>query len=164
MSDLSLARVADEVIADAWAQVHNLIIPSNPLTVEQVVERSTVYVLDVAYLGGVVVGCSTVRPASAEEPVTVIVRILPAWRRRGWGSVLLAHALTHARAFGAVHVQTIVHASNADGLEFAVHRGFVETDRYTLEGDSVPYVHLARSLDADPGSATSASSASSERG
>jgi GNAT superfamily N-acetyltransferase len=77
------------------------------------------------------VGCSTVRPALGEEPVTVIVRILPTCRRRGLGSALLAHAVTHARAWYAADVQTIVHAPNADGVAFALRRGFVETDRYT---------------------------------
>jgi ribosomal protein S18 acetylase RimI-like enzyme len=78
--------------------------------------------------------------------VTVIVRILPAFRRRGFGSALLVHAQTHARELDAVDIQTIVLASNVDGLEFALRRGFAETDRYTLDGDSVAYVHLATSL------------------
>ena len=148
MSDLTFTRVTDDLTADAWAQVHNQIIPSDPLTVAQVVERSKLYVLDLATIDGMTVGCSTVRPALGEEPVTVIVRILPTCRRRGLGSALLAHALAHAAAWDAVHGQTIVHASNADGLEFALRRGFVETDRYTLEGESVPYIHLASSMDA----------------
>ena len=121
MSDLTFTRVTDDLTADAWAQVHNQIIPSDPLTVAQVVERSKLYVLDLATIDGMTVGCSTVRPALGEEPVTVIVRILPTCRRRGLGSAL---------------------------LEFASRRGFVETDRYTLEGESVPYIHLASSMDA----------------
>jgi len=147
MSVLSFTRVTNELTADAWAQVHNEIIASDPLTVEQVVGRSATYVLDLADLGGMVVGCSTVRPASGDEPVTVIVRILPTFRRRGLGTAFLAHALTHARELDAVRIQTIVLASNSDGLEFALRRGFVETDRYTLDGETVPYVHLATSLD-----------------
>jgi GNAT superfamily N-acetyltransferase len=148
MSVLAFTRVTNERTADAWAQVHNQIIVTDPLTVDQVVDRSRVYVLELASLDEMVVGCSTVRPASIEAPVTVIVRILPAYRRRGLGSAFMAHALTHARAFGADSVQTIVHASNSDGLVFATRRGFVETDRYTMDGDSVPYIHLAAPLDA----------------
>jgi hypothetical protein len=47
----------------------------------------------------------------------------------------------------ALAVQTIVLASNSEGLEFALRRGFVETDRYTLDGETVPYVHLEAALD-----------------
>lgn len=150
MSDLEFTRVTDDQTADLWTQVHNQIIPSDPLTVAQVVERSKLYALDLATLDGTTVGCSTVRPVVDDELVTVIVRILPTYRRRGLGSALLAHALTHARAWDADHIQTIVHGSNVDGLEFALQRGFVETDRYTLDGESVPYIHLATALD-DPG-------------
>jgi len=142
MTGLSFTRVTDETTAGAWRRVHNLIIPSAPLTLEEVVARSTAYVLDLASLDEAVVGCSTVRPASGDEPVTVIVRILPAFRRRGFGTAFLAHALTHARDLDAEVVQTIVLASSSDGLDFALRRGFVETDRYTLDGDTVPFVHL----------------------
>lgn len=147
MPTLSFTRVTDEQTATAWQQVHNQIIPNDPLTLEQVARRSETFALELASLDDMVVGCSTVRPAADDEPVTVIVRILPAFRRRGFGSALLAHALAHVRDLDAVSIQTIVLASNPDGLEFALRRGFVETDRYTLEGDTVPYVHLAASLD-----------------
>ena len=130
----------------AWQQVHNEIIPSDPLTLEQTMSRSTVNVLEVAHLDGTVVGCSTVRPANNEDPVTVIVRILPAFRRQGLGSEYLVHAVSAARELDAVDIQTIVLASNSDGLEFALRRGFVETERYCLPGATVPYIHLARPL------------------
>ena len=147
MAALTFARVTDERTADAWRRVHNEIIPSDPLTLDQVVGRTATYTLDLASLGDVVVGCSTVRPAADNAPVTVIVRILPAFRKRGYGSTFLSHALSRARELDAVNVQTIVHASNSDGMDFAVRRGFVETARYTMEGDTVPYVHLAARLD-----------------
>ena len=146
MTELVFAPVGDEESAAAWRQVHNEIIPGAPLSLEQVVERSRVYALDLALLDGVVVGCSTVRPATDEEPVTVIVRILPPYRRRGWGTAFLAHAVRRAQELGAVSIQTIVLASNTDGWDFALRHGFVETERYTLEGDTVPYVHLAAQL------------------
>ena len=146
MSSLTFTRVADEVTARAWLQVHNEIIPTDPLSLEQAVRRSTVNALDVAHLGGTVVGCSTVRPANDEDQVTVIVRILPAFRRQGLGSEYLVHALAQARDLDAVDIQTIVLASNTEGLAFALHRGFVETERYYLPGATIPYIHLARPL------------------
>lgn len=147
MAALEFTPVGDERTADAWRQVHNEIITGAPLSLDQVVERSRTYALDLAVLDGVVVGCSTVRPATDDEPVTVIVRILPPYRRQGYGSAFLVHALQRAEELGAARIQTIVHASNTDGWEFAVRRAFVETDRYTLDGDTAPYVHLVASLD-----------------
>jgi GNAT superfamily N-acetyltransferase len=147
MTAFSFTRVSDELTINAWLQVHNEIIPSDPLTFEQVASRSKDYALDVASLAEVVVGCSTVRAAADNDPVTVIVRILPAYRGRGLGSDFLVHALAHAQDLGAVDIQTIVLASNSEGLEFARRRGFVETERYTLDGDTVPFIHLATSLD-----------------
>ena len=32
--------------------------------------------------------------------------------------------------------------SNSDGLAFALAHGFVEHDRYLLEGDTIPFVDL----------------------
>jgi len=147
MVALSFARVTDEQAARSWQQVHNEIIPTAPLTLDEVVARSTPYVLDLARLDEQVVGCSTVRPAADSDPVTVIVRVLPPFRRQGLGAAFLAHAVTHARELEADRIQTIVLASNTDGLEFALRRGFVETDRYLLDGDTVAYIHLATSLD-----------------
>lgn len=126
--------------------MHNAIIPTAALTLDEVLERAGRNQLDLAYVGDVLVGCSTVRPATDEEPVTVIVRILPEHRRQGLGSHYLVHALDVAAGLGAETVQTIVLESNVDGLEFAQHRGFVETERYVLDGEELAFVHLARPL------------------
>ena len=127
--------------------MHNAIIPTAALTLDEVLERAGRNHLDLAYVGGALVGCSTVRPATDDEPVTVIVRILPEHRRQGLGSRYLGHALDVAVALGAQTVQTIVLESNADGLAFAQRRGFVETERYVLDGDTVAYVHLERAVE-----------------
>jgi GNAT superfamily N-acetyltransferase len=127
----------------AWRAIHNAIIPTDPLTEEQVEERATRHILTVAYDDETLVGCATVRPPTEASSVsTVIVRILPAFRRQGLGSSYLAHALATARALEAHRIETVVLATNEDGLRFAVARGFVEHDRYTLEGHSVPFVDL----------------------
>jgi GNAT superfamily N-acetyltransferase len=151
MSGLEIRRVQGDELVEAWRQVHNTVIPTAPLSAVDVVERAGRNVLEVALVDGVVVGCSTVRPATPEEPVTVIVRILPEHRRRGLGAHYLDHALAAAAEMGADLVQTVVLESNADGLEFALRRGFVETQRYVLDGESLAYVHLARALAPDAG-------------
>lgn len=88
-------------------------------------------------------GCSTVRPpAGGTAAATVIARVLPGHRRRGFGEQIYLRALATARGLGAEVIETVVLASNEDGLRFARQHGFAETDRYVLPGDTVPYVDL----------------------
>nr|WSY57901.1 GNAT family N-acetyltransferase [Streptomyces sp. NBC_00886] len=90
-----------------------------------------------AYQADVLVGCSTVRPPQGEDAVvTVIARVLPEFRRRGYGAALYENGLTRARALGAGAVETVVLAANTDGVRFAEARGFVETERYVLDGET----------------------------
>ncbi len=41
-------------------------------------------------------------------------------------------------------IGTVVLAANADGLEFALRRGFVETERCVLTGETAEWIELAR--------------------
>ncbi|GAA3542810.1 GNAT family N-acetyltransferase [Nocardioides daeguensis] len=125
-----------------WRKVHNAIIPTDPLSEAEVLERSGRHRLTLGYDDGVLVGNATVRPPDGHGTATVIVRILAGHRRHGLGSTYLASELAVARAIGARRIETVVLASNHDGLAFALARGFVEHDRYLLEGDTVPYVDL----------------------
>lgn len=131
--------------AEQWRHVHNTIIPTHQLTADEVRERAGRHHLAVAYAGDpeAVVGCSTVRPpADDTRTATVIARILPGYRGRGFGDRLYAYALADARALGAEVIETVVLASNEDGLRFAVRHGFAEFERYVLPGDTIPYVTL----------------------
>lgn len=126
-----------------WQRVHNLIIPASPLSAEEVRERARRNHLEVAYLEGTVVGGSTVRPPAGDPPAaTVIARVLPGHRRRGLGEQLYQRALARARGLGAQVIDTVVLASNEDGLRFARRHGFAETERYLLPGQDVPFVDL----------------------
>lgn len=130
-------------LLDDWRSVHNTIIPTAPLSAADVAERAARNRLTLAYASGVLVGNATVRPPSGRDRVaTVIVRILPEHRRRGLGAAYLEAELAQARSAGAMRIETVVLASNTDGLSFALAHGFVEHDRYLLEGDTVPFVDL----------------------
>jgi GNAT superfamily N-acetyltransferase len=143
VSDLHIRPVDDEATMEDWREVHNVVIPADPLSRDDVRERVGRNRLDVAYLDGVLVGCSTVRPPETPgAAATVIARVLPEHRRRGFGSQLYAAALRHARTLGADGVETIVWAANADGLLFAEARGFVEVDSYLPPGADVAYLTL----------------------
>ncbi|MFI8823660.1 GNAT family N-acetyltransferase [Streptomyces sp. NPDC053431] len=136
------------LLAD-WRLIHNTIIPTAPLSEDDVRARAGRNRLDVAYLAGTAVGCSTVRPPDEETPAaTVISRILPAYRGRGYGTALYERGLAQARTLSDAGVETVVLASNAEGLRFALARGFVETERYLLPGDRVPFVTLRLDEDA----------------
>ena len=135
--------VATGPLLEEWRAIHNAIIPTVPLSADDVAERSGRNRLTLGYADGVLVGNATVRPpVGAEGTATVIVRIRPEHRRRGLGSAYLSSELSEARALGARRIETVVLASNTDGLAFALARGFVEHDRYLLDGDTIPFVDL----------------------
>ncbi|MCX4762996.1 GNAT family N-acetyltransferase [Streptomyces sp. NBC_01275] len=146
MTDLRIEAVgpdADEARLEQWRHVHNTIVPPAALALDEVRERAGRYRLVNAYVGGVLVGCSTVRPPEGEGAVaTVIARVLPAYRRRGHGSALYDDGLAHARVLGARAVETCVLGVNEEGLLFARGRGFVEVERYVLDGRSEEWIDL----------------------
>ncbi|WP_432889707.1 N-acetyltransferase family protein [Kribbella sp. CA-245084] len=139
---LRIVRVTDDATLLDWQRVHNEIIPTAPLSVDDIRERLTRNVLEVAYDGDVLVGCSTVRPPSEETAaVTVIARVLPAYRRRGFGDAIYQHCLQRGQRLGDTF-ETHILASNEDGLRFAKAHGFVEVETYLLPGDTIPFVEL----------------------
>jgi L-amino acid N-acyltransferase YncA len=132
----------DDRVRD-WRDAHNAVIPAHVLSVDEVRERAGRNRLHVAYLGDVVVGCSTVRPPDDDPTVaTVIARVLAAHRRHGFGEAIYQRALAEARALGAEVIDTVVLESNQDGLRFALARGFVEVARYRLPGGGADWIDL----------------------
>ena len=149
MSGAKLCAVPLDIIAatgpllDDWRSIHNTIIPTDPLSATDVAERAARNRLTLAYASGVLVGNATVRPPSGPDVVaTVIVRILPEHRRRGYGTAYLEAELAEARSAGARRIETVVLESNTDGLVFALAHGFVEHDRYLLDGGTIPFIDL----------------------
>jgi predicted GNAT family N-acyltransferase len=141
--EVSVEQVTDERTALDWQRVHNEIIPTDPLDLDQVRERSRRHHLEVLYMGEETVGCSTVRRPTDDEGAMVIARVLSSHRRQGLGELLYERGLAVAREWADDRpVETVVLASNEDGLAFALAHGFVEVDRYLLPGDAIPYVAL----------------------
>ena len=135
--------VSDETTVLDWQRVHNEIIPTAPLSVDEIRERATRNVLEVAYYGDVLVGCSTVRPPSEEsEAVTVIARVLPEHRRHGYGEALYQRCLARGRELGGKGIETHILASNEEGVRFAKAHGFIEVETYLLPGDTIPFIEL----------------------
>lgn len=79
-----------------WRHVHNSVVPTAPLSAEDVARRARIHRLTLAHADGELVGNATLRPPTETSPVaTVIMRILPEHRRRGHGTSYYAteHAL-----------------------------------------------------------------------
>ncbi|MGW7488980.1 GNAT family N-acetyltransferase [Streptomyces sp. NPDC054786] len=143
MSDLRIQQPDDDATLKDWQHVHNVIIPTHLLSLDEVRERAQRHHLEVAYFGGDLIGCSTVRaPTDDTLTVTVIARVLAAHRGQGFGEELYARGLSRAQELGAEVIETVVLSSNEDGLRFARKHGFVETERYLLPGDSIPWIDL----------------------
>ncbi|MFI2203791.1 GNAT family N-acetyltransferase [Streptomyces sp. NPDC020192] len=143
MTALRIVPVDGDAMLAQWRHVHNVIVPPAAMSLEDARERRERYRLRNAYLGDVLVGCSTVRlPAGEGGVATVIARVLPGFRGRGFGTALYEDGLGHARVLGASVIETCVLAANEDGLRFAVRRGFVEVERYVLDGESDEWVDL----------------------
>ncbi|GAA3165554.1 MULTISPECIES: GNAT family N-acetyltransferase [Streptomyces] len=141
MSRLRIVPPADDAALRDWRHVHNTVIPTHALSLDDARERAARHRLEVAHLDGALVGCSTVRPP-VDGTATVIARVLAPYRGRGHGTELYARGLERARQLGAETVETVVLASNEDGLRFALRNGFVETERYLLPGDTIPWIDL----------------------
>ncbi|MEU9115947.1 GNAT family N-acetyltransferase [Streptomyces sp. NPDC048483] len=143
MSDLRIQQPDGDSALKDWQYVHNVIIPTQRLSLDEVRERTQRHHLEVAYLGDELMGCSTVRPPTDETlTATVIARVLAAHRGQGFGEELYARGLNRARELGAQVIETVVLSSNEDGLRFAQRHGFVETERYLLPGDTIPWIDL----------------------
>jgi L-amino acid N-acyltransferase YncA len=128
-------------LLESWRTVHNIAISPSPLTAAEVADRARRNHLTVAFRDGVLVGNATVR-APQDGAVTVIVRILPEHRRHGLGSEYLQAVLREPRAARATQINTVVLAASVDGLAFARRHGFVETERYEVDG--VAFVDLTQ--------------------
>ncbi|MFG2894446.1 GNAT family N-acetyltransferase [Streptomyces sp. NPDC048248] len=145
MNDLHIRAVDDDASIRDWQYAHNLIVPGAVLSLDDVRARTGRNRMEVAYVGDVLIGCTTVRPPTKDNGATstVIVRVLPEHRCRGFGTRLYERALDQARALDAQVIETVVLASNPDGLRFAEQHGFVEIERYLLrEGDTVHWIDL----------------------
>lgn len=143
MDELHFLQVGDDRSVADWQRIHNEIIPTDPLSLDEVRERAGRNRLELAYLRDTAVGNSTVRPPADDAGAMVIARVLPAYRRQGIGTRLYERGLEAGRTWADDRpLETVVLASNEDGLAFALARGFVEVERYTLPGATIPYVAL----------------------
>jgi GNAT superfamily N-acetyltransferase len=143
VTNLRIEPPTDETRLEDWRHVHNTVVPDAAMSLDEARERVGKYLLEVAYDGDDLVGCTTVRPPEEGGAAsTVIVRVLPGCRGRGIGTALYERAMRQAAEYAAPAVETVVWAANTGGVRFAEARGFVEVDRYEPEPGAVAYLTL----------------------
>ncbi|MFF5158857.1 GNAT family N-acetyltransferase [Streptomyces sp. NPDC000348] len=144
MSGLRIEAVAGDAVLEQWRHVHNVIVPPAAMTLDEVRERVTRgYRLENAYAGDVLVGCSTVRPPQgADAVVTVIARVLPEHRRRGYGAALCASGIGHARGGRRGRRDRGPGRRRGRRPVRSRARGFDEVERYVLPGESELWLTL----------------------
>jgi GNAT superfamily N-acetyltransferase len=139
-------EASSEASLQGWRTIHNAIIPTDPLSFADVVERSKRNRMHIGYLGKLAVACSTIRPPdlASDDEVMVIVRVLPAFRRAGLGSQLYAYLLREPWVTSTKNLTTVVLAANDSGLQFALNRGFTQVDEYEIGGATYVDLRLDR--------------------
>lgn len=87
--------------------------------------------------GAVDAGCVGVEPASSETCYLERLAVLPAYRGRGYGTLLVRRAIGQAREWNATGVEIGVIAADAGLKAFYASLGFVE--RKTQTFDHLPF-------------------------
>ena len=124
---------------EGYQALANLCYPDYPGTVEETRHRDEIWDHSTYFMrrivieeAGRIVGSGDLNHAQWEfqpDKYHLDLKVDPAARRRGLGTALYEDLLVAARERKAIQLVVGVKESMADGLEFAVHRGFTETKR-----------------------------------
>jgi GNAT superfamily N-acetyltransferase len=124
----AIRRAETDADLEAWIHVRRIVLPDEPImTVEQFragEEPGRLAVL--AEIAGEVVGHGFASDSSLADGF-VAPRVVPAHRRRGVGTALLAVLLEHQASVGRRSVAS--HVQDDASMAFAVRHGFDEVDR-----------------------------------
>jgi mycothiol synthase len=129
---------------ETWAELKSTVVPDEPVTARQLVETTTDdRLLLLAYLDGEVAGCGIAGLSDFGGRAFLAARVLPQFRRRGVGTMLVRALGGHGREqLGREGVNAFVYADDPGSIAFAERFGLIEVD-YQLEqtrmvGDEPP--------------------------
>lgn len=125
-------RVESDGDFGGYVDVWNAITPREPLSAEIVRrrwERQPERLYLVAESGGRIIGNGMVGPSDSPDRTFIAVRVLPEWRRRGFGSALYDRCEQHARALQPRSLSGHVSEAEPESLRFAERRGYREAGR-----------------------------------
>ena len=141
MSGLRIESVGDDTTLTHWQHVHNVIIPVDPLTIDEIRERVLRHRLEVAYRDDVLVANTTVRPpADGNSTATVIVRVLPDFRRQGIGTEFYERALDQLVRSGRRRSRRSSGPPRWMAAKFALEG--ICCEGRDLPDDDIPYITL----------------------
>lgn len=84
-------------------------------------------------IGGGVCGCVALERAGDEVCYLERLAVLPAYRRRGYGALLVARAVDEARARGALRLEIGIISDQRELRDWYAKRGFVATGARNFE-------------------------------
>jgi GNAT superfamily N-acetyltransferase len=128
-----IRRAESDADLAAWIAVWDAITPREPSSPVEVLRRrlerqpGRLYLL--ARHGDEPVGLGFAGPSQSPERTSLVVRVLPPHRRRGFGSALFDRALEHARGLQAPRVSGMVFEDDPESIVWVTKRGFEEYDR-----------------------------------
>jgi len=128
---------SEEAAVAAYVRIRCEVTPDSPASSERVAWEDATYPGDIhlflAHRGGETVGAAVTGRIHMHGPgyrrYWLGLWVMPAARRAGVGSALLAVLSDAARAAGKTGFQTMLSELHAEGIHFLVERGFVEIDR-----------------------------------
>jgi mycothiol synthase len=118
-----IRRAESRADLELCAEICNAVQPDDPISAEDLTERSGVLLLHGHE------GYALVAPSSVANAAYTAIRVRAEERRRGVGSALLAAVAPEARMLGRERMWGRVLAGDAESLEFAERRGFREMSR-----------------------------------
>ena len=127
LSQLAIAPAVSDADLEAMIHVRALVTPEARPTVENLrinLESNPELAYPVGRLGDEPVACGYVEPWGAF--VRADIAVVPAQRRRGIGSAMLAEISARARVLGKNAIQGEAKESDAESRAFLEHRGFVQ--------------------------------------
>jgi GNAT superfamily N-acetyltransferase len=127
LSQLAIAPAVSDADLEAMIHVRALVTPEARPTVENLrinLESNPELAYLVGRLGDERAACGYVEPWGAF--VRGDIAVIPAQRRRGIGSAMLAEISARARVFGKDAIQGEAKESDAESRAFLEHRGFVQ--------------------------------------
>src|SRR2546430_12439163 len=129
LSQLAIAPAVSDADLEGMIHVRALVTPEARPTVENLrinLESNPELAYLVGRLGDETVACGYVEPWGPF--VQADIAVVPAQRRRGVGSAMLAEISARAHALGKDTIQGEAKESDAESRAFLEHRGFVQVE------------------------------------
>jgi GNAT superfamily N-acetyltransferase len=128
-----ISEVADEAGLRVWLEIRNALEPDDPLRLDELLARRRAEPERrelVARVGSAPIGAASVgQKTSPSDAAYGFIGVLPAARRGGVGSALLAALSAIARGWGRSTLELWAREDEPDGITFLMNRGYREAMR-----------------------------------